>query len=85
MADLPKTILQQASERLTHQIQTHELEPLDDADKAVVRVTSDQDTLIKASGAVDLGKGFQAGGEVEKTRTSGWQWFVGGKWRLPRK
>lgn len=46
-------------------------------EKARIAVTSDSDTPIRVGGAVDLGKGFAAGGHVEKTPT-GWGWFVGG-------
>lgn len=74
MPDQPprKSILEQATAAVEHSI-----EPLADDEKAAISVTSDQDTLVKAGGAVDLGKGFQAGGEVEKKRSAGWEWFAG--------
>ena len=84
MADptLPRkpTILEQATADVTRSI-----EPLADDEKAVVSVTSDKDTLVRAGGAVDLGKGFSAGGHVEKPRSSGWDWFAGltKRWRKP--
>lgn len=54
-------------------------------EKAKVAVSSDQDTLVRAGGAVDLGKGFSAGGHVEKTRSAGWGWFAGVTKRWKKK
>jgi hypothetical protein len=71
-----KSILQQAEDQVTASI-----EPLADDEKVAVAVTSDEDTLVRVGGAVDLGKGFAAGGHVEKPRSSGWDWFAGLTWR----
>lgn len=77
MSDLSKkTILAQGQEQIARSI-----EPLADYDKAAVVVTSDTETHVRVGGAVDLGKGFSAGGHVEKPRDSGWGWFLGAMWR----
>jgi len=80
MSDRPHkpTILDQATADVMRSI-----EPLEDDDKARVSVTTDKDTLVRAGGAVDLGKDFAAGGHVEKKRGAGWDWFAGltKRWR----
>jgi hypothetical protein len=71
-----KSILEQGQDQAKAAI-----EPLADDDRAVVAVTSDNDTLVRVGGAVEIGKGFAAGGHVEKPRNSGWNWFAGLLWR----
>lgn len=51
------------------------VEPLEDDDKAVVVATGDN-AGVRVGAAVDLGKGFEAGGHVEKS-SAGWGWFAG--------
>lgn len=72
----PKTILEQATDQVTRSI-----EPLADDERAVIVGTGDN-AGFRIGAAVEIGKGFAAGGHVEKkTGEKGVGWFAGFKKR----
>lgn len=76
--DDQKTILQQGIDDVTRVVSA-----LEDDDQAAIVGTATK-TGGKVGAAVDVGKGFKVGGEVEKS-ASGWGWFAGVTWRKKKK
>lgn len=77
MSDQKPTILAQAEAMVEA-----EIEPLADDEKAALSVTGGNHSQ-RIGGAVDLGKGFSAGGHVEHTEGEKVGWFAGltKKWK----
>ncbi len=78
-----KSILQQGEEQITNAIA-----PLGDDDKAAIIATAESTAhgnRGRVAGAVDIGKGWSAGGHVEKTEGQKVGWFAGFRKRWKKK